>query len=183
MSSVFCTTPSFSYAQEEKSETEVSVDLKDLSNAARNEILRLKKEAEEKVNSVTIKEEIKNYAGLGKELALAVQELCTTLGVQVENFSKTSIGKMCVFILMFKIIGRQLLGLAVIALLYLLLMWNFRRFHVPERVKNKDSNGKIDIKYVKRYNFDATEAKIVSTIFHGVCFIALTIITLVFLLA
>jgi hypothetical protein len=60
---------------------QVTVDLKDLDNVTRNKIIEKKKEEA----GISNPEQIKEWAGVGKELGSAVKEMCHTLNVEVNE--------------------------------------------------------------------------------------------------
>ena len=153
---VFC----FSFVQ---AQTVTTVDLEKLSSIARNEILNKSgKKVENKVKN------IKEWAGIGKEIGIAISETCKVLNVEVNNFVKSPVGKITLFIILWKIVGARLLLLLLLLLFLIPISWSYKRFFFGYRVKSKEGH----ISYEGKYEFSTDEARCMSAIVHTILFIA-----------
>jgi hypothetical protein len=105
-------------------------------------------------------EEAEKWANIGKAVAIAISTTCKELSIEVNKFSETAVGKMTMFLIIWQIIIKDLIGLVAATLLWLVtmavLIWSYRR-HFPERTKNKETG---EITYVERkvWNDDGTKA-------------------------
>ena len=99
-------------------------------------------ETEKQVESV--KERVATYGkwvGLGKELGTAVNESLSALTAQADNFSKTGVGKFTMFIVAYKVLGRDFIGVAIgVPLLILgtcIFLWSYRKTCLPYKILSK----------------------------------------------
>jgi hypothetical protein len=83
------------------------------------------------VQSSNNKQDDKNqsWAGLGHEIGTAVNESLSAVTTQAANFGNTSIGKITIAIVVYKIIGKDLtnlfIGLILIAVIIPIWLWSF----------------------------------------------------------
>lgn len=95
-----------------------------------------------------------DWKEIAQNIGGAVKELCAALNVEVNSFAKTPVGKLTIALLVWKIVGTQVLGLGLSILLYLfvcgVLVAYIKKFHLPERITDKD--GKVS--YVQKFEFD-----------------------------
>lgn len=161
-------TATFSVAQT------VTVDLSKLGTQARNEVIDIQK------NQESTPENIKNWVGIGKEIGKAIDEMAKSLNTNINEFAKTPVGKTAMFLLIYKVIGRDIARTVMIFMMYIfvviLLIWSFRKFHTNERIELK-KDGNMKIEYVPRYNWQSNDAKMVSAIVHTIAFIIVTTVT------
>jgi len=160
-------------------------DLEGLSQSARNEIINNKLDAME--NTVTNKiinidpEKAEKWASI---ISTTIKTICNDLSISVNEFVKTPVGKITIFLIVYKVIGEDIkrivfgvLGWLVTVSLILALM---RKFHMSERIKTLDSNKKlVGVEYIPRFQWNSRDAKTTSAVFHVGGLILVTIAALV----
>ena len=159
-------------------ETKKSVDLERLSDQARNEILNLEKK--DSANVLSTKKVLEF-----KDEAIAIAEtfgtVLRTLNVEVNEFAKTPVGQFTIFVIGYKVFGKDILTAIVHVNIWLLITLiigiSFWILHIPKKFKVKDEKGKvIDIKYIPRNQFVTKEGKGISMFLHGSVWIIFTIV-------
>lgn len=159
-------------------------DLEGLSTNARNEIV--KKRLQELKNGKGILEGVSNLdpksiEAWSKAISNGIRIVCTDLSIGVNDFIKTDVGKITMFLIIYQVIGKDLKGMLFGMLLWIitmpLIVMSFVHFHTRYKVKTLDENGKVaDITYAKRYSWESGEAKGFSALIHTVLFVGLTIL-------
>lgn len=164
----------------------VTVDLSKLDSQSRNSVIDANQKVAESP-ALTV-ENLDKFKAYGIVISTTLKEVCQTLNIEVNNFIKTPVGILTTGLIVYKIIGKDIIhAVYVICLctfLFALLLTSFFIFHIPkktqETVANKaDTATKTSIKYIQRYEFSSDEAKLVSVIAHIVGFAAVVIIALV----
>jgi hypothetical protein len=160
--------------------TEKVIDIEKLSINARNEILNLNKSDDENFN-VTKAEQ---WASFGKNFASALKETCQVLNVEVNAFVKTPVGMVASGLIVYKVIGKDLIKMVVTILvcsfIYILILFSFFIFFIPKKLVIRDENKKItQIKYIKRYEFKSDDARVFSAWAHGGALLANTFVLLI----
>ncbi len=155
----------------------VTVDLSKIGKDARNEIIDSQKKQE------STPENVKSWVGVGREIGKAIDEMAKSLNTNINEFAKTPVGKTAMFLLVYKVIGRDIARTVMIFIIYtfvvILLIWSFRKFHMTEKIEVKDKDGNMKIQFVPRYNWESGEAKMVSAGFHTGIFVVITFITII----
>ena len=155
--------------------TRVWVDLEKLTPAARNEILDL-----QKGTRVSDPDQWKKWSEIGKGIGLAIGETAKVLNTEVNAFIKTPAGMITVGLIAYKVIGtdvkRIVLGIPIWIVLLTLIILSFRKFHMNERFAVRDDKNQItNIKYIPRFDFKSSDAKVASAISHGGAFFILNL--------
>ncbi|KKT29038.1 hypothetical protein A3I36_04745 [Candidatus Giovannonibacteria bacterium RIFCSPLOWO2_02_FULL_45_28] len=84
------------------------------------------------------------WVGIGKEIGSAVNESLSSITVQADNFAKTGVGKFTMFLVAYKVLGKDLLGMIIGV--PLLVVWTalfivfWRRLYVNRVVLYKIEN-------------------------------------------
>jgi len=152
----------------------MNVDLEELSETARNEILDLEKKEEK--NPVTM-DTVLEYQQYGVALGKALNSLVKELGITLNDFIKSPVGKLTTAVLLWKLVFFEvfilLLKIGVMFLLSLCIGFSFMRFHVPQKKVTKDPEDKKKktVEWIQKYNWSAGEAKMISVAIH-ICLIA-----------
>lgn len=99
-------------------------------------------QAQQKVEDLQKKiETYGKWVGLGKEVGSAVNESLSALTTQAEKFSKTGVGKFTMFIVAWKVLGKDFMGFIIgVPLLILatsIFLWSYRKTCLPYRVLTK----------------------------------------------
>lgn len=127
-----------------------TIDVNGLSEHDRAEIaLQIaKKKEEQKIQQTTLPkiEELDKYADVGTKIGLALKSAAKELGVAVDDFSKTGLGKITISVLVWKLLGVEIVHVLA-CLVLILLAITFIYFHYQ-------------IKYPKQYTFDETKTNI-----------------------
>jgi hypothetical protein len=160
-------------------------DLEGLSQSARNEIINEKMKAMK--NSTTDKlinidpEKAEKWANI---ISGTIKTICNDLSITVNEFIKTPVGKVTLFLIVYKVIGEDIkrvvfacLGWVVSMTVILLLM---RKFHMSERIKVLDNDKNVtSVKYVPRHNWESrSDAKLTSATFHVGAMMAVTAVAI-----
>jgi hypothetical protein len=144
----------------------VNVNLEDLPEEARNAILD-HQAGKDKQNPDQIEAFEKYGIALGKSINALVKEL----GVTLNDFIKTPVGKLTTGVLLWKLVFFEVLivCLKLGALIFAtsILLFSFMRFHVPHKVKKKDDKtGEVEISWVQKFDFNSGEVKMLSVFVH-----------------
>ena len=160
-------------------------DLKDLSQSARNEIISKKMDAMEDtaLNKITNidPEKAEKWANI---ISGTIKTICNDLSISVNEFVKTPVGKVTIFLIVYKVIGEDIkrivfgvLGWLITVSLILALM---RKFHMCERIKTVSEDKKTtSIEYVPRFIWRSPDAKTTSACFHVGGLILVTVVAII----
>lgn len=113
---------------------------------------QLTEEQKAKLHTPTSTSTVRDWVGLGKEIGQAVDSSLSAISNQANEFAKTPVGKMTVFVVIFKVIGDTAVhiagGIFEIIIFMPLWVWSYRRF-LPKKILSKE-------------NLDATTGKVIS---------------------
>lgn len=88
-------------------------------------------------------QEVKGWVGIGKEIGQAVNESLVAITTQANSFAGTGVGKLTVFIVIWKVVGDQVLhvigGIAFVLIALPIWLWSYRRTCFPKRVLRKET--------------------------------------------
>jgi hypothetical protein len=144
------------------------------------------KDLEERQALATLSERIQTYGkwvGIGKEVGAAVNDSLSAVTAQADNFSKTGVGKFTMFLVAYKVLGRELIGvvvgipLEIIWIFLLIYSWRrlFKTTSVLERVEDKKKFYKMVPPAIEK--FDDNESRIAVPIVLIIVFIIATVWT------
>lgn len=148
----------------------MNVDLEELSETARNEILDLEKNEDEK-DPVTM-DTVLEYQQYGVALGKALNSLVKELGITLNEFIKSPVGKLTTAVLLWKLVFYEVfilfLKIGVMGLLVLVIGFSFMRFHVPHRkvIKDPEDKKNKEVKWVQKYNWASGEMQFASVALH-----------------
>ncbi len=125
----------------------------------------------EKETTIDKLKDIKEISSIGKEIGIAFKDICQTLNVEINNFLCSPVGIIATFLILWKLIGGQILGISILLILLILTYKSTSRFFLSD--KQIDEKGKIS--YIKRYEFEDDQNAISCAIFHGLVFICIII--------
>jgi hypothetical protein len=120
------------------------LDTRNLSPTQQAELQMKYAELVEKGNSTENIEKVKEWSELGQSVGVALVATAKELGIAVDDFSKTGIGKVTIAVIVWKIMGKEVVR-TVISIIYLITgvwLWNhyFRKLCVIKSVTYE--NGK-----------------------------------------
>jgi len=88
-------------------------------------------------------EMVSKYTGLGKEIGVAVNDGLSAITTQANNFANTKVGTWTMWIITYKIIGRDLLkliiGIPLFFIILFVLLYQFRQGFYPKKLRMKGS--------------------------------------------
>jgi len=169
-------------------------DLTNLSDQSKKDFVNKKMKEWENANTTTtniIKNiDIDKAEEWAKLISGTIKTICKDLSIEVNDFIKTDVGKITLFVIIYKVMGEDIknifFGSIAWIIMTLILGISFRYFHTKKKVKVKNDKGHtIDIKYVTRYEWSGgikSESKALSTIVHVVMF-ALTCLVCALIIA
>lgn len=157
---VFCFA-SFSFA-----ETRVNVDLEKLPPDARNAVINAQKAASEMAPAVN-KENLVLFKEYGKTIAETFAEVCKTLNVEVNNFANTPVGKLTMWLIVYKVVGKDILHIALTIGLWLAVTTvcaiYVYIFHMPKKLVKRDANKTIvEIQYIQKFRWNDNGARAIA---------------------
>lgn len=128
---------------------------------------------EEKPTVDKVKEWLDVGQGLGKALGACAHEL----NVEVNAFAQSPVGRFAMFLIFYKVVGAKLLSTVLVLIgwcvITMILIWSFRKFHMPIKVKDKDGK-----EHIQTYDFNSRDAKCCSATIHVILFAAITLVVL-----
>ena len=147
-------------------ETRVAVDLEKLSPEARNAVINAQKASAETAPAVN-KENLALFKEYGKAIAETFAEVCKTLNVEVNNFANTPVGKLTMWLIVYKVVGKDILHIAltlglwfavtIVCAIYVYI------FHMPKKLVKRDANKTItEIQYIQKYKWNDNSAKAIA---------------------
>ena len=105
----------------------------------------LKRVMDKRGRSDNIRSEVSAWAGIGKEVGTAVNEALGAVVDNAEKFGTTKVGTITIYLVIWKIIGQQLLFTIMGAIGWIItlaiLIWSYRRTCISRRIlveKSKD---------------------------------------------
>jgi hypothetical protein len=101
--------------------------------------------------------EISKWVGLGKEIGTAMNEGLQSLTTTAANFADTNLGMYTMFIIAWKVLGKDVLrlifGLPVWLFVMFIMVWSYRKTCISRKIlKNKTFNSKGW--FLKRYDYE-----------------------------
>jgi hypothetical protein len=94
-----------------------------------------------------IGDNVVGWAGVGKEIGEAVNSSLQAVTVQSNNFAQTSVGKLTVVLVIWKVIGSEFVhivtGLLELLIFIPLWIWSYRRTCITRAIKMPDKTVKI----------------------------------------
>lgn len=167
-------------------DTHVTVDLQSLNSDTRNSVLSaIEKEKNKNIPTPPIvnPEKIQSWANIGKELGSAVSQMCKEINMGVNDFVKTPVGIITTCVLIWKLIGQNIINVVVgLVLLFIfepIVIWSFIRLNINERVEIDDGKNGKSIKYIPRYEYSNDEGKYWSVALHIIIFVLIIIIAVI----
>lgn len=152
-------------------ETKVTVDLEKLDMQARNAVINAQKEAAQQLPSVN-KENLVLFKEYGKTIAETFAEVCRTLNVEVNNFANTPVGQLTMWLIIYKVVGKDLLHIALTIGLWLSVtivcgIYAYV-FHMPKKFVKRDANKNIiEIQYIPKFKWNDNGAKAIAAFLCG----------------
>ena len=174
-------TPALSYAESDQS---ISLEeLEGLSTNARNEIIKKRLKAfntDKGILGNVADANPRDIEAWAKAISTGIKVVCKDLSIGVNEFAKTDVGKITMFLIVYKVIGQDIKRIIFGVLLWVvtmpLILMSFIHFHTKRKMKILDNEGKVtDFKYITRYEWDSNDAKSFSAVVHGAMFVAITI--------
>jgi hypothetical protein len=147
-------------------ETRVNVDLEKLPPDARNAVINAQKEATQNLPSVN-KENLALFKDYGKAIAETFAEVCKTLNVEVNNFANTPVGKLTMWLIVYKVVGKDIIHIVLTIGLWLAVTIVCATyayiFHMPKKFVKRDANKNItEIQYIQKYKWNDNGAKAIA---------------------
>lgn len=158
--------------------TEVVIDLNKISPEQAQAVMQAKQEAEGKLAVAVPKtvDETEKWANVGINIAKALGAACKELSIGVNEFAKTPVGKLTTLLILWKVIGHELVnivgGSIAWVLITLVVYSSYRYFHMNLKVKKSDKT----IEFIPRYDFTNENYKIGSIVVHALIFVVFTAI-------
>lgn len=114
------------------------LDTRNLSPTQQAELQTKYAELVEQGNSVENLEKVREWAELGQSVGVALVATAKELGIAVDDFSQTGIGKVTIAVIVWKIMGKEVVR-TVISVIYLIIgvwLWNhyFRKLCVIKSI-------------------------------------------------
>ncbi len=121
-----------------------------------------------KTDSIT--NNISSWAGVGKEIGIATKEGLNAVVDVSEKFGTTNVGHFVMFMVAYKIIGHQILGIVLGIPLWIvglcLWMWSFRKFFFGYKTVVKKEGKVKEYEMIPPYKFNSGDAKVAAGIAH-----------------
>lgn len=161
-------------------ETRVTVDLEKLPPDARNAVLNVQKAASEVAPAVN-KENLTLFKEYGKTIAETFAEVCKTLNVEVNNFANTPVGKLTMWLIVYKVVGKDIIHIALTIGLWLAVtivcaIYAYV-FHMPKKFVKRDANKNItEIQYIQKFKWNDNSAKAVAAFVCAAVWVCSTLI-------
>jgi hypothetical protein len=116
----------------------------------------LTKEQLSELNQKSLRAHVSGWAGVGKEIGEAVNSSLQAITTQSNNFAQTSVGKLTVLLVIWKVIGDQFLhiviGLLELAIFLPIWIWSYQRTCITRSFKMPDKTVKV-IEYAWKGEF------------------------------
>jgi hypothetical protein len=148
-------------------ETKVYVDLEKLDMNSRNAVINAQKAADD-ASKIISKENAAVFSQYGKAIADTFAEICKTLNVEVNSFANTPVGQLTMWLIVYKVIGQDILHVVYIFGLWFLMtlccFWYGYTFHIRKKIVQVDPATKntISTNYIEKFVWDSNEAKCAS---------------------
>ena len=150
------------------------------------EINQLPIEMQNKIKEVKTKDEVEKqiedvgkWANLGKEVGVAVNESLSAVTKTATDFSHTGLGKLTIALVVYKVIGRDILHyfIGFVFLVFSIFLYRFihKKFCVPQKILDEEVYNEETKKTSKSWSYekpeDMEEWKITNIIILGVCIV------------
>lgn len=159
---------------------DVVIDPEKLTPQDAATLYQLKKNAENPMTNMASPDNLEKYAKIGEGVAKALGAACKELSVNVNEFIQTPAGKLTTFLIVWKIIGKDIVGIlggtVMLIVVLSILIWSYRRLFLRERIKNKETG---EIRYVERFQFRSGEAQMSAAAVHIILFVVVWIAWLI----
>jgi hypothetical protein len=159
----------------------IQIDPDRLSPESVKKLYELKKAAEDikapviETLKVTTPDQVEKWANLGQGIAKAIGATCKELNVEVNAFVQTPVGRMAMFMIVYKIIGVSIIKTVAVTIAWitiLIMSWStYKRLFGTERIE-KDGV----IKYVPKYEFHTNDARSCAAAFNVIIPVVFTIL-------
>ena len=165
---------------------QLTVDTDKLDAKLTTQLLEAQKEAAGKKDSaITVTQQAKEWAGIGKEIGSAFAETAKALSVETNQFIQTPVGKWTLFFVGWYLIGHKLWAIVAGIVIWITLGHfihrSFRYFHVPRDIVKTKKDGTTVTEHCG-YNFRSDEARAVSAFFHAATFVLFSVIMTIVIL-
>ncbi|HEU5114653.1 MAG TPA: hypothetical protein VFT82_02720, partial [Candidatus Paceibacterota bacterium] len=101
------------------------------------------------------------WVGLGKEVGVAVNDSLSALTTQADKFSNTGVGKFTMFLVAYKVLGKDLLGALIgtplLVAFFVVWIWSYRKNCIERPVLTSESKDG-EKKFTVANSDDATRA-------------------------
>lgn len=161
-------------------ETRVTVDLEKLTPEAQNAVLKAQKQSVEAA-AVVSKDNLNLFKDYGKSIAETFAEVCKTLNIEVNKFADTPVGKLTMWLIVYKVVGKDLIHIFLTICMWisvtLVCLAYAYIFHMPKKVVQKDDKKNlIKVEYIEKYHWNDNSAKAIAAFLCGVVWVGSTLI-------
>jgi hypothetical protein len=161
----------FVFASFAFAETRVNVDLEKLDPQSRNAVLEAQKRAAETSATVS-KENLNLFKEYGKSIAETFAEVCKTLNIEVNKFAETPVGKLTMWLIVYKVVGKDILHVILMLGMWFLVtgccVIYAYIFHMPKKIVTRDDKKVITkIEYIQKFKWNDMSARAVSAFLCG----------------
>jgi hypothetical protein len=145
------------------SAVQVTLDLDKLSGDEAAAVLNAKKKADNPELKIPEPDQIEKYAKWGKEIGIALGEVCKTLNVEVNSFVKTPVGTAVAGLIIYHYFGKDMIKL-ILCILFsftfaiattISFYWCFSK----KKVVSKQEGKVKEYSYIQRYTFKSDDAR------------------------
>ena len=136
----------------------------------------------QQLNTQNVKDKAEAYGawvGVGKEIGEAVNSSLSAISDNAAKFADTKVGKLSMAIVVWKVVGRDILGLMYAAIIVFvglpLLIWSYRKY-LPNVVLEKSvTKDDVTTNTYRGLSYDERSAREVSLIIHAAATIVLLV--------
>lgn len=127
-------------------------------------------------DTVTVRSEVTEWTKLIKD---SILDVAHGLGIEVNEFVKTPVGKMVGFLIIWEVIGKDIAAVGLLLLLAVMVAISFKHFNWGPRVKWD----KIKKEYITlpSYQYDDNDNKAISAAAHCIVFVVLIVVSVIIL--
>jgi len=166
----------------------VKIDPGDLTPEQVAELYRLKESADaarsgSPINNTPTVDQVEEWTTLGSKMGKAIAEMCSEMGVVVNEFLETPVGKVTAFVIVWKMIGSDIFGIFGGMIVWLLgtsiLIFIYKRLHGKKIVSGPGFfvglfTKNITREYTESYDWPDKEWEGISIILQGIAFALFT---------
>lgn len=120
----------------------VELDLNDVPRDYRSTVIDAVNKGKDKTSTP---ETVQKWVGIGKEVGAAMNAGLGAVVDNAEKFGKSDVGKYTMWLIMWRLFGRDLFNTGLVAVLVAaalaILVWSYRRSCLPRRVLKSNING------------------------------------------